>query len=105
MCDRECRRCANVRDNTHVPIFDSRLGAHTRWLSCTVAWGRRVSDKGRCPARGGVMVTRGVLGFYAYAPLVTVSTARWTRQKGLRYRTRMIRPAVPICDISHRHIH
>ena len=27
------------------------------------------------------MVTRGVLGFYAYAPLVTLSTARLTRRK------------------------
>ena len=64
LCDWQCRRGANVLNNTHVLTVNSRLGAHTRWLSCTLAWGRRISDKGCCSARSSVMVTRGVLGFY-----------------------------------------
>ena len=39
------------------------------------------STPGWEPTLGGFPVTRGVLGFYAYAPLVTLSTARLTRRK------------------------
>src|SRR5258708_34077021 len=54
---------------SHVPVyvfvlvFNPRMGAESRWLSCSFGSGRTVSPEGRGPARGGDMVAWRSLDF------------------------------------------
>src|SRR5882762_8752239 len=84
MCNWQCCCRADVPDYAFVLVFNPRMGAESRWLSCSFGSGWTVSAKGRGPARGGDMVAGRSLDFMTRWPAIPPCLPARTVWKAMR---------------------